>query len=159
MPELTDSARQANEGLKLQASPHESKVVVTRQEQHQEVAAAPTCTPLLRELLTVLKRETDAKAVMVRATPKRNWQGSDRFPRSSQYRGVSRNGRYWQVSALQIDARLYSLKCMVTAANCYHIGPRRGEDEGKPRQVRPFGEEIQASGVDPIRAQRSKNLR
>ena len=52
----------------------------------------------LRELLNVLKREKDSKATVIRVTPKRHWLGDNSHPRSSPYRGVSKNGRYWQVS-------------------------------------------------------------
>ena len=63
----------------------------------------PDCTEKgtrLKELLAVLNREKDSDAIVIRNTPKVNWQGNERFPRSSKYRGVSKNGNFWQVSTL-----------------------------------------------------------
>ena len=55
----------------------------------------------LQELFNVLRREKDSRAVVIRVTPKRHWAGTNLHPRSSQYRGVSKNGRFWQVSDLK----------------------------------------------------------
>ena len=72
-------------------------IMSTVEPQTQDIAEKG---PRLKELLAVLNREKDSDAIVIRSTPKVNWQGNERFPRSSQYRGVSKNGNFWQVSNL-----------------------------------------------------------
>ena len=51
----------------------------------------------LAYLLYAVGEEKDDAKVLIRSTPKMRWKGSENFPRSSQYRGVSKNGSKWQV--------------------------------------------------------------
>lgn len=52
----------------------------------------------LSKLVEALSSEKDVNKVLIHKTPKRCFQGTDKFPRSSKYRGVSKNGQKWQVS-------------------------------------------------------------
>ena len=52
----------------------------------------------LKELFKVLSREKDSDRVVIRKQIKTIYQGIDKCPRSSRFRGVSKNGAKWQVS-------------------------------------------------------------
>ena len=52
----------------------------------------------LTELLQALNKETNASKVIIWRTTKKQYRGKDLFPRSSMYRGVSKNGSKWQGS-------------------------------------------------------------
>ena len=51
----------------------------------------------LVELFQALHKEPDPSKVLIEATQKKKWRGNEKFPRSSRYRGVSKNGTKWQV--------------------------------------------------------------
>ena len=55
-------------------------------------------TPKRKELTKVLHEELDHTVVLIHSTPKKRWGNMSKYPRSSKYRGVSKNGRKWQVS-------------------------------------------------------------
>ena len=51
----------------------------------------------LLDLTEALRKESDPAKVLIRSTPKPKWKGTEKFPRSSKFRGVSKNGAKWQV--------------------------------------------------------------
>ena len=51
----------------------------------------------LAQLLQTLHEEPNSAKVMIKAFLKKKWKGNEKFPRSSKYRGVSKNGTKWQV--------------------------------------------------------------
>ena len=56
----------------------------------------------LNELYNVLAKEKSANKIIIRRTPKKCFQGIEKCPRSSKYRGVSKNGTKWQVSGFKL---------------------------------------------------------
>ena len=52
----------------------------------------PEDNPKLAELINALEQEKDSDMVMITKTKKKGFQGHVKFPRSSRYRGVSKNG-------------------------------------------------------------------
>ena len=57
----------------------------------------------LEKLLNTLRATTDENKVLIRKTMKKCFKGKQICPRSSRYRGVSKNGALWQVSIIQIN--------------------------------------------------------
>ena len=49
-------------------------------------------------MFRIIHNEPNLAMVMIKATLKKKWQGLEKFPRSSKYRGVSKNGTKWQVT-------------------------------------------------------------
>ena len=49
-------------------------------------------------MLKAMDRCESQNRVLIHKTPKHRWQGNEKYPRSSRYRGVSKNGLKWQVS-------------------------------------------------------------
>ena len=54
----------------------------------------------LEKLLNTLRATTDENKVLIRKTMKKCFKGKQICPRSSRYRGVSKNGALWQVSII-----------------------------------------------------------
>ena len=48
-------------------------------------------------MFKVIHEEQDANKVIIQSIPKKKGQVIEKFPRSSKYRGVSKNGTKWQV--------------------------------------------------------------
>ena len=66
-----------------------------------EVVPDPsTMNPKLVKLFDTLKTTTDNSKVLIRKTTKKCFKGKHVCPRSSKYRGVSKNGTLWQVSII-----------------------------------------------------------
>lgn len=62
--------------------------------------AYPVHNLKLEKLFNTLATEADSNKVLIRKTTKKCFKGKQICPRSSKYRGVSKNGSLWQVSNL-----------------------------------------------------------
>ena len=61
-----------------------------------------------------MREERDPAKVLIKSNPKTSYKGVEKCPRSSKYRGVSKNGTKWQVKSLlqansqtQFNAKLF----------------------------------------------------
>jgi hypothetical protein len=61
------------------------------------VFADPSTSLKYEKLLNTLRTTTDKNKVLIRKTMKKCFKGKQICPRSSKYRGVSKNGTLWQV--------------------------------------------------------------
>ena len=71
------------------------------EENKQEAKRPGPQNDRVKEMIKVLNDEPRVSKTLIWKTVKKNWQGSVRFPRSSMFRGVSKNGSKWQVSLLE----------------------------------------------------------
>ena len=53
-------------------------------------------------MLKAIDRCENESKILIHKTPKNRWQGNEKFPRSSRFRGVSKNGLKWQVRKMDL---------------------------------------------------------
>ena len=76
-------------------------------------------------MLKAIDRCENENRILIHKTPKNRWQGNEKFPRSSRFRGVSKNGLKWQVrnmailifNYLPLGSSFFKLQKKVSRAN------------------------------------------
>ena len=76
-------------------------------------------------MLKAIDRCENESKILIHKTPKNRWQGNEKFPRSSRFRGVSKNGLKWQVrkmdlltfNYLPLGSSFFKLQKKVSRAN------------------------------------------
>ena len=78
-----------------------------------------------KDMLKAIDRCQSESKILIHKTPKNRWQGNEKFPRSSRFRGVSKNGLKWQVrkwfiltfNYLPLGSSFFKLQKKVSRAN------------------------------------------